>query len=191
MTTTNSYVALIRKARDSDYSVDFPDVPGCVTAGKDLDEALAFAREALAGHLQLLAEDGEALPEASNLEAVMADPENRDAVAALVPAPMVRGKAVRVNVMLDEYLLKAIDKLAGTRGRSEFLAEAARARVSGARRHVQADKPVGSKSSAKSRQWIENPMLAGIISHGKPGRPRSKGSPAKPAGNRAAKPKTS
>ncbi len=191
MTTTNSYVALIRKARDSDYSVDFPDVPGCVTAGKDLDEALAFAREALAGHLQLLAEDGEALPEASNLEAVMADPKNRDAVAALVPAPMVRGKAVRVNVMLDEYLLKAIDKLAGTRGRSEFLAEAARARVSGARRQVQADKPVGSKSSAKSRQWIENPMLAGIISHGKPGRPRSKGSPAKPAGNRAAKPKTS
>ena len=123
----NSYVALIRKARDSDYSVDFPDVPGCVTAGKDLDEAVAFAREALAGHLQLLAEEGEALPEASSLEAVMDDPENRDAVAALVPAPMIRGKAVRVNVMLDEYLLKSIDKLAGARGRSEFLAGAARA----------------------------------------------------------------
>ena len=58
----DTYVALIRKASDSDYSVDFPDVPGCVTAGKDLDEALAFAREALAGHLQLLAEDGGACP---------------------------------------------------------------------------------------------------------------------------------
>ena len=134
----NTYVALIRKASDSDYSVDFPDVPGCVTAGRDLDEALAFAREALAGHLQLLAEDGEALPEASSLEAVMADPENRDAVAALVPAPMIRGKAVRVNVMIDEYLLKSIDKLAGDRGRSEFLAEAARARVSDAGRQMPA-----------------------------------------------------
>ncbi len=134
----NTYVALIRKASDSDYSVDFPDVPGCVTAGRDLDEALAFAREALAGHLQLLAEEGEALPEASNLEAVMADPENRDAVAALVPAPMIRGKAVRVNVMIDEYLLKSIDKLAGDRGRSEFLAEAARARVSDAGRQMPA-----------------------------------------------------
>ena len=132
----NSYVALIRKAADSDYSVDFPDVPGCGTAGKDLDEAMAFAREALAGHLQLLAEDGEALPEASSLEAVMADPENRDAVAALVPAPMIRGKAVRVNVMIDEYLLTAIDRLAGDRGRSEFLAEAARARVAGANRQM-------------------------------------------------------
>ncbi len=132
----NSYVALIRKAADSDYSVDFPDVPGCGTAGKDLDEAMAFAREALAGHLQLLAEGGEALPEASSLEAVMADPENRDAVAALVPAPMIRGKAVRVNVMIDEYLLTAIDRLAGDRGRSEFLAEAARARVAGANRQM-------------------------------------------------------
>ena len=124
-----SYVALIRKASDSDSSVAFPDVPGCVTAGKDLDEALAFAREALAGHLQILAEGGESQPEASSLETVMEDPDNKDAVAALVPAPMIRGKAVRVNVMLDEHLLKAIDVLAGDRGRSEFLAEAATSNV--------------------------------------------------------------
>ena len=89
----DTYVALIRKASDSDYSVDFPDVPGCVTAGKDLDEALAFAREALAGHLQLLAEGGEALPEASSLEAVMADRASRNAVAALVSARLIKGKA--------------------------------------------------------------------------------------------------
>ena len=144
----DTYVALIRKAPDSDYSVDFPDVPGCVTAGRDLDEALAFAREALAGHLQLLAEDGEALPEASSLEAVMADPENRDAVAALVPAPMIRGKSVRVNVMLDQYLLKSIDKLAGARGRSEFLAEAARARIAGGGRGLS----VETRAAARARR---------------------------------------
>ena len=127
-----NYVALIRRAGDGDYSVDFPDIPGCVTAGKNLDEALAFAREARAGHLQILAEGGETPPLASNLETVMADSGNNDAVAVLVPAPMIRGKAVRVNVMLDEYLLKAIDRLAGARGRSEFLSEAARARIAGA-----------------------------------------------------------
>ncbi len=88
MTTSNRYVALIRKAADSDYSVDFPDVPGCVTAGKDLDEALAFAREALAGHLQLLAEGGKAWPEARSIEAVMAKTANLDALATLVPAPL-------------------------------------------------------------------------------------------------------
>lgn len=144
----DTYVALIRKASDSDYSVDFPDVPGCVTAGKDLDEALAFAREALAGHLRLLAEEGEPLPQASRLEAVMSDSKNRDAVAALVPAPMIRGKSVRVNVMLDAYLLQAIDKLAGDRGRSEFLAEAARARIAGARGKT----PVATLAAAKAQQ---------------------------------------
>ncbi len=145
-----SYLALIRKAPDSDYSVDFPDLPGCVTAGRDLDEALAFAREALAGHLSLLAEDGEPRPEPSSLESVMANPENRDAVAALVPAPRIRGKAIRVNVMLDEYLLKAIDQVAGDRGRSEFLAEAARQRLAGKQRPGgRADQPSRETRSKK------------------------------------------
>lgn len=170
----NSYVALIRKASDSDYSVDFPDVPGCVTAGKDLDEALAFAREALAGHLQLLAEDGEALPEASSIEAVMAKKANRDAVVALVPAPQVRGKAVRVNVMLDEYLLKAIDKLAGDRGRSEFLAEAARARVSGTQRQMPAETLAAAR--ARRTQAAEVAKRA-IVDRAKRRSSRSPGAP--------------
>ena len=41
-----TYIALLRKDPDSDYGVDFPDFPGCVTAGTDLDEASASAREA-------------------------------------------------------------------------------------------------------------------------------------------------
>ena len=49
------YIALIRKEAGSDFGVSFPDLPGCATAGKDLDEALAFAREALALHLKGLA----------------------------------------------------------------------------------------------------------------------------------------
>ena len=47
-----NYIALIRKADDSDYGVEFPDLPGCITAGRDLDETFAFAREALALHLE-------------------------------------------------------------------------------------------------------------------------------------------
>ena len=54
----NEYIALIRKEADSDFGVSFPDFPGCVTAGKDLDEANAFAREALALHIEGLIEDG-------------------------------------------------------------------------------------------------------------------------------------
>ena len=38
------YVALIHKDADSDYGVSFPDLPGVISAGSDLDEARAMAR---------------------------------------------------------------------------------------------------------------------------------------------------
>ena len=56
------YIALIHKDPDSDYGVSFPDLPGCVTAGADLDDARGMAEEALALHLAGMAEDGEAFP---------------------------------------------------------------------------------------------------------------------------------
>lgn len=36
------YIGLIRKDPASDHSVDFPDFPGCVTAGRALEEARAW-----------------------------------------------------------------------------------------------------------------------------------------------------
>lgn len=122
------YIALIHKEEQSDYGVSFPDLPGCVTAGRDLDEARAMAQEALAIHLEGLAEDGEAIPEPSSLEAVMADPENRDGVAILVAAPERAAKTVRVNVTFPEDVLDRVDRYAESHGytRSGFLAQAAK-----------------------------------------------------------------
>jgi predicted RNase H-like HicB family nuclease len=37
------YIAYLHKDRDSDFGVSFPDFPGCVTAGKTLDEARRLA----------------------------------------------------------------------------------------------------------------------------------------------------
>ncbi len=121
------YIALIRKEDDSDYGVSFPDLPGCVTAGATLDEARAFADEALTLHLEGMAEDGEAAPEPSTLEAVMDDPANRDGVAILVGAE-IRARTVRVNITLAEDALREIDRYADTHGytRSGFLARAAK-----------------------------------------------------------------
>ena len=42
--------------------------------------------------------DGEAVPESSSLEAVMADPDNRDGVVILVGVKTDVRKAFRVNV---------------------------------------------------------------------------------------------
>jgi predicted RNase H-like HicB family nuclease len=124
------YIGLIRKDADSDYGVSFPDFLGCITAGATLDEARALAEEALAFHIDGLIEDGEAIPEPSSLESVMADPENRDGVAILVPVKdgAKTPRAVRVNVTLPEDVLANIDRYAEQHGftRSGFLARAAR-----------------------------------------------------------------
>lgn len=121
------YIALIRKEADSDYGVSFPDLPGCVTAGATLDEARAFAEEALALHIEGMIEDGDPIPEPSTLENVMDDQANRDGVAILVGAE-TRGRTVRVNITLAEDALREIDRYADTHGytRSGFLARAAK-----------------------------------------------------------------
>jgi predicted RNase H-like HicB family nuclease len=122
------YIALIHKDEGSDYGVSFPDLPGCVTAGKTLDEARAFAEEALALHLAGLEEDGEAISYPSSLEAIMADPANRDGVAVLVPVKEAAPRIVRVNITMPEDVLARIDAYAERQGmnRSGFLAYAAK-----------------------------------------------------------------
>ncbi|TIN43517.1 MAG: CopG family transcriptional regulator [Mesorhizobium sp.] len=107
--------------------VSFPDFPGVVTAGTDLDDARAMAEEALAFHIEGLVEDGEAIPEPSSLEGVMADADNRDGVAILVSVKTEAKKAVRVNITLAEDVLSQIDAFAEAHGytRSGFIAKAA------------------------------------------------------------------
>ncbi|TGQ67516.1 MAG: type II toxin-antitoxin system HicB family antitoxin [Mesorhizobium sp.] len=121
------YIGLIHKDADSDFGVSFPDFPGVVTAGSDLDDARAMAEEALAFHIDGLVEDGEAIAEPSSLEDVMADANNRDGVAILVAVKTKAKKVVRVNVTLPEDVLSQIDAFAEAHGytRSGFIAKAA------------------------------------------------------------------
>ena len=93
------YAALVTKEENSDWNVVFPDLPGCVTAGRSLDEAVTFAEEALALHAHGLREDGEDLPSASKIETLMAEPEAAGALLYLVPVKPL--KAVDSNPLGD------------------------------------------------------------------------------------------
>ena len=124
-----SYIAWVRKDPESDYGVEFPDLPGCVTAGATSDEAVALAEEALAAHLALMAEDGDAIPTPSALERLNDDPERDGAISMLVRVDDATLKPQRVNVMLPQNLIKRIDAAADNR--SKFLAEAAEAKLAG------------------------------------------------------------
>lgn len=120
------YPAVIDKEADSDFGVAFPDFPGCVSAGKTLDQAVLGAHEALAGHVALMVADGDPLPEPSPLEAVAGKRDASTVAITLIPV-VLPGKLQRVNITIDEALLDEIDAMADNRSR--FLAEAARAEL--------------------------------------------------------------
>lgn len=93
-------------------------------------EAAKQAAEALAGHIALIVEGGDPLPEPSDLGAPLPDwlnGEEHAAAEVLVPVELP-GRAVRANITVDEALLHRIDLTARAAGntRSGFLAEAAR-----------------------------------------------------------------
>jgi len=124
-----NYIAIVHKEAKSDFGVSFPDFPGCITAGQDIDEAKDMAQDALALHIQGLLQDGEQLPDPSRLEDIMSDPDYADTTAYLVVSvPDARPRTVRVNITLPEMTLKQIDAAAKKRGmsRSSFLVHAAR-----------------------------------------------------------------
>lgn len=55
------------------YVVEFPDLPGCVTEGKDLEEAIEMGIDAASGWILGELEDGEQIPNASSYSKITAE----------------------------------------------------------------------------------------------------------------------
>jgi predicted RNase H-like HicB family nuclease len=122
-----TYVAAFKLAREGGYTVTFPDVPGAITEGDTLDEAMRNAREALELILEERQEAGDELPKRRALEALAPKIAARGAFAVPIAAA-APSKAVRINVTMDEALLERINRRAEETGRSRsaLIAEALR-----------------------------------------------------------------
>lgn len=71
-----TYLALLHPPEgQSAWGVTFPDLPGCVSAGYDFEDAVHAAREALSGHLAALRADGDPVPRPRTWAELSADPE--------------------------------------------------------------------------------------------------------------------
>lgn len=130
---TRYFPAILEQVPDG-FSVFFPDLDGCVSHGGSTEEAAREAEQALALHLRGMIEDGTAIPDPTPLEQVERDPEVEEFARILVRAELP-GRAVRVNISIEEGLLAAVDATASQQGknRSAFLADAARMAIQGAR----------------------------------------------------------
>jgi predicted RNase H-like HicB family nuclease len=129
-----NYIAVIHKERKSDFGVSFPDFPGCITAGRTVDEAREMAEEALRGHVLMMVDEGLAMPFPSKLEDILKDRDFAGAAAYfIVNVDVPKPEPVRFNASMDAQLLARIDQKSREIGmtRSGFLAEAARKELAG------------------------------------------------------------
>ena len=126
------YPIAVEKGSDTEaFGVIVPDIQGCFSAGDTFEEALENVKEAIASHLEILAEDNEDIPLASNVSKHLDDSEYKGMIWAVVDIDVSRylGKAEKVNVTLPSRLIRLIDDKVGKdkpyKSRSAFLAAGA------------------------------------------------------------------
>lgn len=85
--------------KEEGFTITFPDLPGCITEGSDMDEAVYMAKDVLAGFLYGMEEDGEEIPVPSN-------PSSID----LPKGAFISIIEVRTDYIRDEIENKAVKK---------------------------------------------------------------------------------
>ncbi|MFZ5631942.1 MAG: type II toxin-antitoxin system HicB family antitoxin [Bacillota bacterium] len=94
------YPAIFDQCGEGGYTVTFPDLPGCITEGDTIEEALSMAKEAMSLHLWGMEDDGDPIPPPTPPEKVQA-PENGFVSLVEVWMPPFR----------DKMALKAVNKM--------------------------------------------------------------------------------
>ncbi len=98
------FPAIFHRENNS-YWVDFPDLAGCQSFGDTQTETLYNAKEALEGYALSLLENGEKLPEPSEISSIKTD---KDSFVSFVDADLSpylnKSKAVKKTLTIPEWL---------------------------------------------------------------------------------------
>ncbi len=128
------YPVAIDKGAES-FGVRVPDIPGCFSGGDNYQDAMESVREAIEAHIELLVEDGEAVPKSTSVENWLNDPDYYGVIWALVDVDVTRlmGKSEKINVTLPSLLIRRIDQFVAAHpeygSRSGFLSQVAAEKV--------------------------------------------------------------
>lgn len=61
-----TYKIRLQKEEEGGYTVSVPCLPGCITYGNNIDEAIAMAKEAIELYIESMVDHGEEVPTESN-----------------------------------------------------------------------------------------------------------------------------
>lgn len=122
--------------RQHAFGVVVPDLPGCFSAGDTLDQALDNVSEAIELWLEMVIDDGGAVPEPRSITEHRANPEFADWIWAVVNVDFaaLSNKVERVNITLPRRILRRIDAAARQAGESRSAYIARRVLTEGRRK---------------------------------------------------------
>lgn len=108
-----TYLSVLEPASDGGYGVFFPDLPGCVSYGKTIDEAQANAAEAAGLHIYAMETDGDPLPEPSAM--LSAEDTEGCLVSPVTVFPdLVKNemdnKRIKTNITLPAWLKRVAEE---------------------------------------------------------------------------------
>ena len=95
------YPAIFNANNDGSYTITYPDLPGCISEGKNLNNAMYMAQSALMQWLKYLAEKGHAIPSATDIKNIdVSDTE----FTTLIYADAKDTRAVKRTVSIPYWL---------------------------------------------------------------------------------------
>ena len=104
------YTAIIEKGRDG-FGVFFPDLPGCTSFGRTVEEAAVNAYSAAQAHVAVSCNMAMPISDPRPPDAIPAERGVKEKARLLIPVEMA-DEPVRVNISLPATALEALDRTA-------------------------------------------------------------------------------
>ena len=110
------YPACFYEEKEGGYSVEIPDLLGCITQGNNLEQALEMAEDAALGWILTSIEDEEEIPKASNIKDLKL--KNQNGFVTLLSLDIDKytekygtKKSVKKTLTIPEWLNKRAEKI--------------------------------------------------------------------------------
>jgi predicted RNase H-like HicB family nuclease len=97
------FPAIFHKNEDESYTIVYPDLPGCISEGKSLTNAMYMAQSALAQWISYLVDKKQEIPHASSIRDVERSIGECEFVN-LIRAEVRDGRAVKRTVSIPKWM---------------------------------------------------------------------------------------
>lgn len=95
------YPAIFHPNEDGSFTITYPDLPGCISEGNSLGNAMYMAQSALTQWIEYLTDRKQEIPPASSLDRLEAAPGE---FANLIRADIKDGRAVKRTVSIPKWM---------------------------------------------------------------------------------------